>query len=244
MFTKTLPSLFLAIAGISGVVIVWQLKQPTTLSAPAPTPSQPALTKASHSPKVRHSGQSSSSSPSVSPSQQRIAALPMQTNTVAANISARSRNFDQAPRNRPAAPAKAPSPPRSSTSGSPSSAGPTQTASSSATGPVPVAQYEEVTEYSQPPLAYSIPPERSQGLPPVEQAALGVAQESFDKRLTEYGPLDPSSEEYFYAYQESAQASNDFLRAYLGWDRFMSLSAESIQQTTEQLAGGRGTATP
>jgi len=76
-------------------------------------------------------------------------------------------------------------------------------------------------------------------LPEVEQAALGTAKELFEKTLSEYGPLDKASEDYFYAYQESAQASDDFLRAYLGWDRFMALSSEGIKQAREELASAR-----
>ncbi len=100
-------------------------------------------------------------------------------------------------------------------------------------------QPEEILISAQVPVATSIPPEVVAALPVAEQSALQAAQKAFQKQLAEYGPLDPNSEEYFHAYQESAQASDDFLRAYLGWDRFMSLSAEGIKQAHDQLATGR-----
>ena len=248
---KILPSLFLAIAGICGVVIIWQLKQPSATTAPTST-SDKFTKNGTGSPRERASARNlpsdrlvRSDEANVPPSRQSIPALTMRTNAVAANLNSRTRISNQTSENLPPVAPRTSSSVGLSTPSGISSAAPTARSSQSTSpGPGGRARYEEVTEYSQPPLAYSIPADRSKGLPPVEQSALKVAQESFDKRLSEYGPLDPSSEEYFYAYRESSQASDDFLRAYLGWDRYMSLSAEALQETTDQLAGARGSATP
>lgn len=108
--------------------------------------------------------------------------------------------------------------------------------------PAAPAGTDDIVIEAQVPVATSLPPEVFAALPVEEQSALQTAQKAFQEQLAEYGPLDPNSEEYFYAYQESAQASDDILRGYLGWERFMSLSAEGIQQAHSQLATERATA--
>lgn len=109
----------------------------------------------------------------------------------------------------------------------------------SATAATSTAGVEEVVIEAQAPVAFNIPPDVVSTLPTEQKNALQSAQKAFQDQLAEYGPLDPASEEYFYAYRESAQTSNDVLRAYLGWSTFMSLSAEGLQKAQEQLKAGQ-----
>lgn len=114
-----------------------------------------------------------------------------------------------------------------------------------AVAPQPAPAFEEIEIAAHPPIVGQIDQRFAATLPKKEQAALARAAQLFAETLSEYGPLDTKSEEYFYAYQESAQASDDFLRAYLGWDRFMALSAEGVKQVQKQLTSERaGTFSP
>ena len=86
----------------------------------------------------------------------------------------------------------------------------------SATGTVEVKVME--------PLPYRISDDLYAKLSPQEQNALDIAEKDFEKRLSEYGALDPNSEDYFWAWVDSDRAVDEGLRAYLGWKRYMELS--------------------
>ena len=75
------------------------------------------------------------------------------------------------------------------------------------------------------PLFYSVSDHLYKTLSPQEQKALDDAAESFEEMLSKNEPT--SSEDYFWDWQEAAQASDGTLQAYLGWQRFIELSWEA-----------------
>lgn len=80
---------------------------------------------------------------------------------------------------------------------------------------------------------------------PAEASALRAAGRQFQQDLAASGvAYDPDSPEYGAAWQRAARGSDDLLRAWLGWDRFMALSGEAYKAALDQVADKSALANP